>query len=66
MALAISEAVLPLSLAAMTVLWMGMKAPKQEKWIVANHNLQDTHGICADGGVYDFMELYSETRKRAP
>lgn len=45
------------------VLWVGMTAPKQEKWILANKDKLDVNFIGAIGAVFDF---YAGTKKRAP
>lgn len=45
------------------VLWVGMTAPKQEKWIEANRAALQVPLVCAVGAVFDF---YSGTKKRAP
>jgi len=45
------------------VLWVGMTAPKQEKWIYQNKDKLDVNFIGAIGAVFDF---YSGTKKRAP
>ncbi|MGY6275980.1 WecB/TagA/CpsF family glycosyltransferase [Methylomonas sp. MgM2] len=45
------------------ILWVGMTAPKQEKWILANKNRLDVNFIGAIGAVFDF---YAGTKKRAP
>lgn len=45
------------------VLWVGMTAPKQEKWIAQNHEKLDVHFSAAIGAVFDF---YAETKSRAP
>ena len=45
------------------VLWVGMTAPKQEKWIYAHKDRVDVRMIGAIGAVFDF---YAGTRKRAP
>ncbi len=45
------------------VLWVGMTAPKQEKWILANKDRLDVNFIGAVGAVFDF---YAGTKKRAP
>ncbi len=37
------------------VLWVGMTAPKQEKWIYANKNRLDVKFIGAVGAVFDFF-----------
>jgi N-acetylglucosaminyldiphosphoundecaprenol N-acetyl-beta-D-mannosaminyltransferase len=43
------------------VLFVGMTAPKQEKWIHQNHKQLDAKIICAIGAVFDF---YAGTVKR--
>lgn len=45
------------------VLWVGMTAPKQEKWIYKNKDRLQVPLIGAIGAVFDF---YAGTRKRAP
>lgn len=45
------------------VLWVGMSAPKQEKWIYLNRRRLDAALIAAVGAVFDF---YVGTVKRAP
>jgi len=45
------------------VLWVGMTAPKQEKWIYRNRERLDVSLACAIGAVFDF---YAGTQKRAP
>lgn len=45
------------------VLWVGMTAPKQEKWIHDNRDALNVPLICAIGAVFDF---YSGTVTRAP
>ena len=45
------------------VLWVGMTAPKQEKWIYQNKNKLNVNFIGAIGAVFDF---YSGSKKRAP
>jgi len=45
------------------VLWVGMTAPKQEKWIYQNKDKLDVNFIGAIGAVFDF---YSGSKKRAP
>jgi len=46
-----------------TVLFVGMTAPKQEKWIYNNKNRIDAAIICAIGAVFDF---YAGTTQRPP
>lgn len=36
------------------VLWVGMTAPKQEKWIMSNISRLDVHFVGAIGAVFDF------------
>jgi N-acetylglucosaminyldiphosphoundecaprenol N-acetyl-beta-D-mannosaminyltransferase len=43
------------------VLFVGMTAPKQEKWVYAHKDVLDVNVICSIGAVFDF---YSETVKR--
>lgn len=45
------------------VLFVGMTAPKQEKWVHENKLLLDVQTICSIGAVFDF---YSGTIDRAP
>ncbi len=45
------------------VLWVGMTAPKQEKWIFANRHRLNVPLVGAIGAVFDF---YAGTRERAP
>ncbi|MBE9490993.1 MAG: WecB/TagA/CpsF family glycosyltransferase [Bacteroidetes bacterium] len=45
------------------VLWVGMTAPKQEKWIHLNRDKLNVNFIGAIGAVFDF---YSGSKKRAP
>jgi N-acetylglucosaminyldiphosphoundecaprenol N-acetyl-beta-D-mannosaminyltransferase len=45
------------------VLWVGMTAPKQEKWIHANRHLLRVPLVGAVGAVFDF---YSGTKPRCP
>ncbi len=45
------------------VLWVGMTAPKQEKWIDNNRDLLDVSVIGAIGAVFDF---FAGTHERAP
>jgi N-acetylglucosaminyldiphosphoundecaprenol N-acetyl-beta-D-mannosaminyltransferase len=48
--------------AAPDVLWIGMTAPKQEKWIYQNRKKLKVPFIAAIGAVFDF---YAGTRKRS-
>ncbi len=43
------------------VLFVGMTAPKQEKWVYKNKNLLNAKVICSIGAVFDF---YAGTKKR--
>jgi N-acetylglucosaminyldiphosphoundecaprenol N-acetyl-beta-D-mannosaminyltransferase len=43
------------------VLFVGMTAPKQEKWVYENRDLINTPVICSIGAVFDF---YAGTVKR--
>lgn len=45
------------------ILWVGMTAPKQEKWIYQNKDKLNVNFIGAIGAVFDF---YSGSKKRAP
>ena len=45
------------------VLWVGMSAPKQEKWVFRNRRRLNVKVIGAVGAVFDF---YAGTRKRSP
>lgn len=45
------------------VLFVGMTAPKQEKWAYQNFNKLDVKHVCCIGAVFDF---YAGTSKRAP
>jgi N-acetylglucosaminyldiphosphoundecaprenol N-acetyl-beta-D-mannosaminyltransferase len=45
------------------VLWVGMTAPKQEKWVEANRTRLQVPVIASVGGVFDF---YAGTHARAP
>jgi len=45
------------------VLWVGMSAPKQEKWVFRNRHRLNVKVIGAVGAVFDF---YAGTRKRSP
>tara|TARA_R110001606_G_scaffold23985_2_gene79993 strand:- start:3732 stop:4460 length:729 start_codon:yes stop_codon:yes gene_type:complete len=44
-------------------LFIGMTAPKQEKWLHQNKNKLNANKICSIGAVFDFV---AETKKRAP
>lgn len=44
------------------VLWVGMTAPKQEKWIYANRSRLELPLACAIGAVFDF---YAGTKERS-
>lgn len=43
------------------ILFVGMTAPKQEKWVHSNNNKMSVNIICSIGAVFDF---YAETVKR--
>lgn len=45
------------------ILFVGMTAPKQEKWVHEHKNQINTNIICSIGAVFDFI---AETKKRAP
>lgn len=45
------------------IVFVGMTAPKQEKWVYQNKALLNTKIICCIGAVFDFV---AETKKRAP
>ncbi len=45
------------------VLWVGMSAPKQEKWVHRNRHRLNVKVIGAIGAVFDF---YAGTQKRSP
>lgn len=45
------------------ILFVGMTAPKQEKWVFHNKNCINAEIICSIGAVFDFI---AETKKRAP
>ena len=45
------------------ILFVGMTAPKQEKWVYDNKHKLNANIICSIGAVFDFI---AETKKRAP
>lgn len=45
------------------ILFVGMTAPKQEKWVDQNKAFLNAKVICSIGAVFDFV---AETKKRAP
>lgn len=45
------------------MLFVGMTAPKQEKWVYENKNNIEANVICSIGAVFDFI---AGTKKRAP
>ena len=45
------------------VLWVGMTAPKQEKWVESNRAYLKVPLVCSIGAAFDF---YAGTKKRAP
>lgn len=58
-----AEMIATINAARPDVLWVGMTAPKQEKWIHAHLDRLDVPFAAAVGAVFDF---YAGTRKRAP
>ncbi len=52
-----------INVAKTDVLWVGLTAPKQEKWIYQNKEKLNVNFIGAIGAVFDF---YSGSKKRAP
>jgi N-acetylglucosaminyldiphosphoundecaprenol N-acetyl-beta-D-mannosaminyltransferase len=57
------EMVRAVNAAAPDVLWVGMTAPKQEKWIERNRSRLQVPLVVGIGAVFDF---YAGTRPRAP
>jgi len=53
-----------INLARPDVLWVGMTAPKQEKWIFRNLTKLEVPAICAIGAVFDFFtgRIYRASR----
>ncbi|MEZ4801585.1 MAG: WecB/TagA/CpsF family glycosyltransferase [Gelidibacter sp.] len=45
------------------ILFVGMTAPKQEKWVMEHKEALNANVICSIGAVFDFI---AETKKRAP
>lgn len=45
------------------ILFVGMTAPKQEKWVMENKETLNAKIVCSIGAVFDFI---AETKKRAP
>jgi N-acetylglucosaminyldiphosphoundecaprenol N-acetyl-beta-D-mannosaminyltransferase len=45
------------------ILFVGMTAPKQEKWVYDHKDKINANVICSIGAVFDFI---AETKKRAP
>ena len=45
------------------IVFVGMTAPKQEKWVFEHRNHINANVICSIGAVFDFI---AETKKRAP
>lgn len=45
------------------VLFVGMTAPKQEKWVLSNFDKLNVGHVCCIGAVFDY---YAGTKKRAP
>jgi N-acetylglucosaminyldiphosphoundecaprenol N-acetyl-beta-D-mannosaminyltransferase len=58
-----ADMVASINRAAPDVLWVGMTAPKQEKWVEANRQQLDVPVIGSIGAVFDF---YGGTHPRAP
>lgn len=58
-----SEMIAKINASKTDVLWVGMTAPKQEKWINKNHGQLDATICGAIGAVFDF---YAGTYERAP
>jgi N-acetylglucosaminyldiphosphoundecaprenol N-acetyl-beta-D-mannosaminyltransferase len=58
-----SEFIQMINAATPDVLWVGMTAPKQEKWVFANRRLLDAPVIGSVGAVFDF---YAGTVKPSP
>lgn len=58
-----AEMIAAINAAKPHILWVGMTAPKQEKWILANKDKLNVNFIGAIGAVFDF---YAGTKKRAP
>lgn len=58
-----AEMIAAINAAKPNVLWVGMTAPKQEKWILTNKDQLNVNFIGAIGAVFDF---YAGTKKRAP
>jgi len=52
-----------INLFAPDILFVGMTAPKQEKWVYQNKSGINANLICSIGAVFDF---YTDTVKRAP
>jgi N-acetylglucosaminyldiphosphoundecaprenol N-acetyl-beta-D-mannosaminyltransferase len=57
------EMVAAVNSASVDMLWVGMSAPKQEKWVHQNRRRLNVKVIGAIGAVFDF---YAGTRKRSP
>ncbi len=57
------EMVKRVNAAAPDMLWVGMTAPKQEKWVYANRDSLDVPFIGSIGAAFDF---YAGTKERAP
>jgi N-acetylglucosaminyldiphosphoundecaprenol N-acetyl-beta-D-mannosaminyltransferase len=57
------EMVRAVNAAAPDVLWVGMTAPKQEKWVERNRSRLQVPLVASIGAVFDF---YAGTRPRAP
>jgi N-acetylglucosaminyldiphosphoundecaprenol N-acetyl-beta-D-mannosaminyltransferase len=57
------EMVAAVNAAKTDMVWVGMSAPKQEKWVFRNRSRLNVKVIGAVGAVFDF---YAGTRKRSP
>ena len=58
-----NEMIKEINQADVDVLWVGMTAPKQEKWVLQNIEHLNVKLIGSIGAVFDF---YAETKPRAP
>jgi N-acetylglucosaminyldiphosphoundecaprenol N-acetyl-beta-D-mannosaminyltransferase len=59
----IDEMIASVNAANTDILWVGLSAPKQEKWIYENRDRLNVKFIGAVGAVFDF---YAETVRRSP
>ena len=58
-----SKMILEINKVKPDILFVGMTAPKQEKWVYENYNHLEVNYICSIGAVFDF---FSGNIKRAP